>query len=94
MDNLTKFVAAVSNAGGCMPTNATGTTAIRALISDAVKIPILAVGGIINKKFAKVVAILGAEGAFVSTRFILSKENPAVGNVKQDIVNEIAKGFI
>jgi len=88
------IVATGCDEGGCMPTNATGTTAITALISDAVKIPVLAAGGIINEKFAKAAAILGAEGAFVGTRFILSKENPAAANVKQDIINTHPDDFL
>jgi enoyl-[acyl-carrier protein] reductase II len=88
------IVATGCDEGGCMPILATGTTAITALISDAVKVPVLAAGGIVNEKFAKAAAAVGAEGAYVGTRFILSKENPAADNVKKDILNTHPDDFI
>jgi len=81
------IVATGCDEGGSMPTNSYGTVAITALLSEAVNIPVLAAGGIINGKFAKASAIVGAEGAFVGTRFILSEENPAADNVKEDIMS-------
>ncbi|KAG4089332.1 2-nitropropane dioxygenase-like enzyme [Neocallimastix lanati (nom. inval.)] len=80
------IVATGCDEGGCMPILTTGTTSITALLSDAVKVPVLAAGGIINEKFAKAAAIVGAEGAYVGSRFILSKENRASDAAKKDIM--------
>ncbi|ORX86103.1 2-nitropropane dioxygenase-like enzyme [Anaeromyces robustus] len=88
------IVATGCDEGGCMPILTTGTTAITALISDAVKVPVLAAGGIINEKFAKAAAIVGAEGAYVGSRFILSKENPASDKIKKDILSTHPDDFI
>jgi len=88
------IVATGCDEGGCMPILATGTTAITALISDAVKVPVLSAGGIINEKFARAAAAVGAEGAYVGSRFILSKENPASDAAKQDILNTHPDDYI
>jgi len=88
------IVATGCDEGGCMPILATGTTAITALISDAVKVPVLAAGGIINEKFARAAAAVGAEGAYVGSRFILSKENPASDAAKKDIMNTHPDDYI
>lgn len=88
------IVATGCDEGGCMPILNNGTTSITALIADAVKVPVLAAGGIINEKFAKAAAVVGAEGAFVGTRFILSKENPAADIVKKDIMTTHPDDFL
>ena len=53
----------------------TGTTAITALLADAVSIPVLAAGGIVNEKLAKASQIVGAEGVFVGSG-IFKSGNP------------------
>lgn len=81
------IVATGCDEGGTMPGISTGTTAAVALLSDAVKVPVLAAGGIVNEKMARVSACAGAEGAFVGTRFILSEECPASPVTKKDILD-------
>ncbi|OUM60297.1 hypothetical protein PIROE2DRAFT_13950 [Piromyces sp. E2] len=81
------IVATGCDEGGTMPYLSTGTFSQVALLSDAVKVPVLAAGGIVNEKMAKASAIVGAEGAFVGTRFMLSKENPMSQIAKDDILN-------
>jgi len=81
------IVATGCDEGGCMPSLTTGTLSAVALLKSAVKVPVLAAGGIINEKMAKATSIVGAEGAFVGTRFILSKESPSHQKVKEDIMN-------
>jgi len=88
------IVATGCDEGGIMPSNHTGTISQVALLSDAVKVPILAAGAIINEKMAKASAIVGAEGAFVGTRFILSEENPVPPMAKKDILNTPADDYI
>ena len=51
--------------GGCMPSLSTGTTAATALLADAVSIPVLAAGGIVNERMAMAAKVVGAEGVFV-----------------------------
>ncbi len=80
------IVATGYDEGGCMPVASTGTLSITALIADAVSIPVLAAGGIVNEKMAKATAVVGAEGGFVGTRFILSKECRAAQVIKDDIM--------
>lgn len=80
------LVATGCDEGGGMPGHSTGTLSMLALMTDAVKVPVLAAGGIVNEKIAKACAIVGAEGAFVGTRFILSTECRAAQSVKDDIL--------
>ena len=57
------------------------------LIADAVNIPVLAAGGIVDNRGVNASMILGAEGVYIGTRFIASKECRASDLCKQDIVN-------
>ncbi len=88
------IVATGCDEGGCMPSLSTGTTAITALLADAVKIPVLAAGGIVNAKLAQAAQIVGAEGVFVGTRFTMSKECRASETTKQDILNTHPDDYI
>ena len=88
------LVATGCDEGGSMPYLSTGTTAATALLSDAVNIPVLAAGGIVNEKMARAAQVVGAEGVFVGTRFILSKECRASDVVRQDILNTHPDDYI
>ncbi len=88
------IVATGCDEGGCMPHLSTGTTAITALLAEAVKIPVLAAGGIVNAKLAKAAQIVGAEGVFVGTRFTMSKECRAADATKQDILKTHPDDYI
>lgn len=88
------IVATGCDEGGCMPVLTTGTIAAVALFKDAVSIPILAAGGIVNENMAKASAAVGAEGAFAGTRFILSKECRAAENTKTDIMETHPDDYI
>ena len=72
---------------GGMPVESTGTIVKTALITDAVNIPVLAAGGIVNEAMAKASACVSAEGAYVGTSFVLSKECLAAQATKDDILN-------
>ncbi len=80
------IVATGCDEGGVMPAGSTGTMAAVALYADAVNIPVLAAGGIIDERFARASAILGAEGAFAGTRFILSQECRAAAATKENLL--------
>lgn len=81
------IVATGYDEGGGLPSPAIGTMTIVPLIADAVNIPVLAAGGIVDNRSVKASMILGAEGVYVGTRFIVSKESSASDLCKQDIVN-------
>lgn len=80
------LVATGCDEGGGMPVESTGTIVKTALIADAVSIPVLAAGGIVNEALARASACVGAEGAYVGTRFVLSEECRAALAVKEDIL--------
>ncbi len=88
------LVATGCDEGGGMPVESTGTIVKTALIADAVNIPVLAAGGIVNETMAKASACVGAEGAYVGTRFVLSKECRAAQATKEDILNTGADDLI
>lgn len=88
------LVATGCDEGGGMPVEATGTIVKVALIADAVNIPVLAAGGIVNEALAKASACVGAEGAYAGTRFVMSKECRAAQATKDDILATDADDLI
>lgn len=88
------LVATGCDEGGGMPVEATGTMVKTALMADAVSIPVLAAGGIVNEAMAKASACVGAEGAYAGTRFVLSRECRAAQVTKEDILNTGADDLI
>ena len=88
------LVATGCDEGGGMPVEATGTMVKTALIAEAVSIPVLAAGGIVNEAMAKASACVGAEGAYAGTRFVLSKECRAAQATKEDVLNTGADDLI
>lgn len=88
------LVATGCDEGGGMPVEATGTIVKTALIADAVSIPVLAAGGIVNEAMARASACVGAEGAYAGTRFIMSKECRAAQATKDDILSTGADDLI
>ncbi len=88
------LVATGCDEGGGMPVEATGTMVKTALMADAVSIPVLAAGGIVNEAMARASACVGAEGAYAGTRFVLSKECRAAQATKDDILNTGADDLI
>lgn len=81
------LVATGCDEGGGMPVEETGTIVKTAILVDAVDIPVLAAGGIVNEAMAKASACVGAEGAYAGTRFVLSTECRAAQATKDDILN-------
>lgn len=70
------IVATGCDEGGCMPYLSTGTTAITALLADAVKIPVLAAGGIVNAKLAKAAKIV-EQRVYLSVQDLRCQKNAA-----------------
>jgi enoyl-[acyl-carrier protein] reductase II len=56
-------------------------------IADSVKIPVIAGGGISDERGVVAAFALGAQGVYMGTRFMATKECPAHANVKEAVVN-------
>ena len=80
------LVATGCDEGGGMPVEETGTLVKTAILAEAVSIPVVAAGGVVNGAMARATACVGAEGAYVGTRFIVSKECRAALATKEDIL--------
>jgi enoyl-[acyl-carrier protein] reductase II len=80
------IVATGFDEGGSAPINPIGTMSIVPVIADSVSIPVLAAGGIVDSRGVKASFALGAEGVFVGTAFITSKESPAAQITKESIL--------
>jgi NAD(P)H-dependent flavin oxidoreductase YrpB (nitropropane dioxygenase family) len=73
--------------GGHLGINALPTFVLIPHMVNAVKIPVLAGGGIVDGRGMLSVMILGAEGVYMGTRFIATKECPANSTYKQAIID-------
>ncbi|MBQ3510360.1 MAG: nitronate monooxygenase [Peptococcaceae bacterium] len=71
-----------------------GTFSVVPMIADAVNIPVMAAGGIVDKRTAKAAKALGAEGVYCGTVFIASKECRAAQACKDQIVNSKASDLL
>jgi NAD(P)H-dependent flavin oxidoreductase YrpB (nitropropane dioxygenase family) len=56
-------------------------------VVDALQIPVIAGGGIVNGRSMAAALALGAEGVYIGTGFIVATECPAHQNVKRAIIN-------
>lgn len=80
------LVATGFDEGGSTPEIPIGTMTIVPMLADAVDIPVLAAGGITDRRGVDAAFALGAEGVYLGTRFIASTESPAHPQAKQDII--------
>lgn len=80
------YIATGYDEGGALPENPVGTMVIVPLISDALEIPVLAAGGIVDNRTVKAAMILGAEGVYVGTALLVAEEAPLSMAAKQDIL--------
>ena len=80
------IVATGMDEGGTLPGHNIGTFSIVPLIVDSVKIPVMAAGGITDRRTFNAAFALGAEGAFCGTLFLSSTEARIPPNVKEMIV--------
>lgn len=72
--------------GGVIPSQQIGTFSIVPAMVDSVSIPVLAAGGINDKRGVKAAFALGASGVYIGTRFLLTKESPMSNKVKEQIL--------
>ena len=80
------IVATGMDEGGTLPGHNIGTFSIVPLIVDSVKIPVMAAGGITDRRTFNAAFALGAEGVFCGTLFLSSTEARAAPKVKDMIV--------
>lgn len=82
------IVATGFDEGGTLPATALGTFSVVPLIADAVKnIPVVAAGGITDRRTATAAHALGAEGVFAGSVFISTEESRVPQSVKNKIVD-------
>ncbi|EKA1638926.1 nitronate monooxygenase [Salmonella enterica] len=81
------IVATGADEGGILPEKAVGTFSVIPLLADAVKnIPVVAAGGISDRRTARAAHVLGAQGVFAGSVFISASESRASHAVKMRIL--------
>ena len=86
------IVAEGSESGGVQGYQGASTMVLTPAVVDAVKVPVIAAGGIGDSRAYKAALALGAEGVQVGTRFIASTECIAHTNYKNIIVQSLETG--
>jgi nitronate monooxygenase len=66
---------------------AIGTLPLTSAVINAVDVPVVAAGGIVNGKGLKAALALGAQGVLLGTRFIVTKESMAPESYKKKIID-------
>ena len=73
-----------------LPGHNIGTFSIVPLIVDSVKVPVLAAGGITDRRTFNAALALGAEGVFCGTLFLSATEARTTQNVKEMMIKSNA----
>jgi len=81
------IVAEGSESGGMQGFNGASTLVLVPVVVDAVKVPVIAAGGIGDSRGYNAALALGAQGVQIGTRFIATKECIAHANYKNFIVD-------
>lgn len=81
------IIAVGFDAGGHLSEHLMPTISLIPYIVDAVKIPVVAGGGIVDGRGVAAAMVLGAEGVYIGTKFIAAVENPAHQLCKEAIIN-------
>lgn len=80
------IVATGFDEGGTLPAVALGTFSIVPLIVDATTLPVMACGGISDRRTAKASMALGAEGVYAGSLFLSTTESRMHDSVKERLV--------
>ncbi|MBQ6390155.1 MAG: nitronate monooxygenase [Eggerthellaceae bacterium] len=89
------IVATGFDEGGTLPGMTLGTFSIVPLIKDAVKnVPVMAAGGIADRRAFNAALALGAEGVYCGTAFLMSKESRMAQNVKEALLGATARDLL
>ncbi|NQT56321.1 MAG: DUF561 domain-containing protein [Desulfobacteraceae bacterium] len=86
------IVAEGAESGGVQGLKVASTMVLVPMVVDAVKIPVIAAGGIGDSRGYRAAFELGAEGVQVGTRFIATKECIAHANYKKNILESRETG--
>lgn len=84
------IVATGYDEGGVIPARGYGTFTIVPTMVDLLDVPVMAAGGINDARGVQAAFALGAQGVYIGTRFIATKESPAAKQTKEKI---IASGY-
>ncbi|MBM3416454.1 MAG: nitronate monooxygenase [Bacteroidetes bacterium] len=74
-------------AGGHNGREETTTLVLVPAVAEAVKVPVIAAGGIVNGRQMLAAMVLGAEGVQMGSRFVASEEASSHLNFKQAVIN-------
>lgn len=77
------LVATGFDEGGVLPHSSWGTFTIVPALADAMDIPVMAAGGIVDRRGVRAAFDLGAEGVYLGTRFLMTQESPMAESAKQ-----------
>ena len=88
------IVATGFDEGGTLPEQVLGTFSIVPMIADAVKVPVMAAGGIADHRAFNAALALGAEGVYCGTAFLMSKESRMAANVKETVLKADAQDLL
>lgn len=81
-------------AGGHMTAHKIGLFSMLQEVGGLLKTPFAAAGGICTESIARAARVMGAQGVYVGTRLLATKENPASEVTKQAIVDARAENLI
>lgn len=87
-------IATSVDCGGHLPEQRIGLTNILQIAKETVSIPVIAAGGIVNAQGVKTAFHLGAEGVYIGTLFLASKEAPVAQSTKEVLVNSNTDGLV
>ena len=89
------IVATGFDEGGTLPGMTLGTFSIVPLIADAAEnVPVMAAGGIADRRAFNAALALGAEGVYCGTAFLMSEECRMADNVKQAVLGATARDLL
>jgi enoyl-[acyl-carrier protein] reductase II len=88
-EGVDAIIASGYEAGGLISRDELSTMVLIPQVVDAVKIPVIAAGGIADTRGFVAALALGAEGVQMGTRFVTTHECPVHQNFKQAIVKAI-----
>ncbi|MDV7719498.1 DUF561 domain-containing protein [Pediococcus ethanolidurans] len=80
------LVATGSDEGGVLPIQEYGTFTVVSAMVDAVKLPVMAAGGINDARGVKAAFALGAAGVYVGSRFLMTQESRMNTAAKQRVL--------
>jgi enoyl-[acyl-carrier protein] reductase II len=88
------LIATGYEAGGHMSQHKISLLSLFPQARKAIHAPLVAAGGICNASGARAVVAMGAEGVYVGTRFVVTKENPASEACKKAIIDAKAEELV